>query len=302
MKAVRLGIAPIAWTNSDLPELGGETSLETCLRETRQAGFSGTETGVKFPMDPKTLGPILESHDLDLVSGWFSGRLLENDIGMEMDRMRDQLSTFSALGAPVMVYAETVGSVQTDRSRAVADRPVLADTEIHEYGEKLTELASRMAEAGVAMAYHHHMGTVIESARDIDLLMASTGESVGLLLDTGHLTFAGEDPIAVTKRHGARINHVHVKDIRPAILDRVRRERLSFLDAVLAGVFTVPGDGCIDFATFARTLDAIGYEGWIVVEAEQDPAKAPPLEYSIMGHDHLVKALTAAGYTITDRR
>ncbi len=301
MKTVRLGIAPIAWTNSDLPELGGETPLETCLAETRQAGFSGTETGVKFPMDPATLGPILERYDLDLISGWFSGRLLENDVGTEMERMTDQLATFRALGAPVVVYAETVGSIQTDRTKAVSERPVLADTEIKDYGRKLTELAERMANAGVPMAYHHHMGTVIESARDIDLLMASTGDSVGLLLDTGHLTFAGEDPIAVTKKHGSRINHVHVKDIRPKILDRVRSDRLSFLDAVLEGVFTVPGDGCIDFATFAKTLEAIGYEGWVVVEAEQDPAKAPPLEYAKMGHDHLVKALNAAGYAIADR-
>lgn len=302
MKTVRLGIAPIAWTNSDLPELGGDTSLETCLTETRQAGFSGTETGVKFPMDPATLGPILESFNLDLISGWFSGRLLENDVGTEMDRMKDQLTTFRTLGAPVVVYAETVGSIQTDQTKSVADRPVLADTEIKDYGRKLTELAERMADAGVPMAYHHHMGTVIESARDIDLLMASTSDSVGLLLDTGHLTFAGEDPVAVTKKHGARINHVHAKDIRPRIHDRVRTERLSFLDAVLEGVFTVPGDGCIDFATFAKTLDAIGYEGWVVVEAEQDPAKAPPLKYAQMGHDHLVKAMTAAGYTIADRQ
>ena len=297
---VMLGVAPIAWTNSDLPELGGDISLETCLAESRRAGFTGTETGVKFPMDSAALGPILRHYQLALVSGWFSGRLLENDVETEMGRMAEHLDVFKTLRAPVLVYAETVGSVQTDQGTPVSRRPKLSDDDITAYGAKLTELARRMAQVGVAMTYHHHMGTVIESAHDVDRLMAATGPEVGLLLDTGHLTFAGEDPIAVTRKHASRINHVHCKDIRPLILDRVRDQDMSFLDAVLAGVFTVPGDGFIDFGAFAKTLYKAGYQGWVVVEAEQDPAKAPPFEYSRIGCEHLDSVFRAAGYAIED--
>ena len=295
---VHLGVAPIAWSNSDLPELGGATPLETCLRESRAAGYRGTETGVKFPLDPARLGPILREHDLALVSGWFSGRLLELSVEEEKRRIEDQLACFGALNAAVLIYAETTGSVQTDRGVGLGRRPRLSPSEFADYGRKLTALAEHLMTRGVPLSYHHHMGTVVESADEVDLLMANTGEAMGLLLDTGHLTFAGADVDAVTRRHGARINHVHCKDIRPDVLARVRALDMSFLDAVLEGVFTVPGDGCIDFASFARVLAEIGYAGWVVVEAEQDPAKAPPFEYARMGHDHLVEVFTAAGFRI----
>lgn len=299
---IRLGVAPIAWSNSDLPELGRDTTLETCLAESRMAGFTGTETGVKFPMDADILGPVLAAHDLDLVSGWFSGRLLDGTVEREIARIEGQLETFARLGAPVLVYAETTGSVQADRAVPVSRRPALADAGFAVYGRKLTALAEHMADRGVRMTYHHHMGTVIESATDIDRLMAHTGEAVGLLLDTGHLTFAGGSVEETTRRHGRRINHVHCKDIRPTVLDRVRRDDLSFLDAVLEGVFTVPGDGMIDFADFARVLADIGYSGWVVVEAEQDPAKAPPFDYAKRGYDHLSRVLAEAGFTIDGRK
>ncbi len=295
---VRLGVAPIAWSNDDLPQLGGGTPLETCLRESRAAGFSGTETGGKFPMDAKQLGPILDAHQLKLVSGWFSGRLLNGTVEGETQRMEQQLATFAALGAPVMVYAETTGSVQGERRTPASRRPRIDGDSFRSYGRKLTELAEYMAGRGVPMAYHHHIGTVIETEAEIDLLMRHTGEAVGLLVDTGHMTYAGGDVAAATHRHGKRINHVHCKDVRPDVLAAARRDDLSFLDAVLAGVFTVPGDGCVDFAGFARLLADIGYQGWAVVEAEQDPAKAPPFEYAKMGFDHLTRAFTGAGYDI----
>ncbi|NNG04928.1 MAG: myo-inosose-2 dehydratase [Inquilinus sp.] len=298
--AIRLGVAPIGWSNSDLPYLGGDIPLETCLAESREAGFSGTETGVKFPMDAEVLGPILARHELKLVSGWFSGELLTYSVEQEKERIEQQLATFKALGAPVIVYAETTGTAQAKQDTPVSRRPRLAEEDFPAYGRKLTELAEHLAQRGVAMAYHHHMGTVIERAHEVDLLMANTGEAVGLLLDTGHLTYAGDDPLAVTLRHGRRINHVHCKDIRAEILDQCRTADSSFLDAVLEGVFTVPGDGCIDFAAFARALAEIDYEGWVVVEAEQDPVKAPPLEYARMGHDHLVRVFTEAGFTIVE--
>ena len=297
---IRLGIAPIAWTNNDLPQLGGETSLETCLTESRAAGFSGTETGVKFPMDPKILGPILARHELALVSGWFSGELLARSLDEEKARLADQMATYRSLGAPVLVYAETTGSVQSMIDTGVSRRPRLPDSDFPAYGRKLTALAEWMAGEGVAMAYHHHMGTVIENQREIDLLMAHSGSAVGLLLDTGHLAYAGADILETTRRHGRRINHVHCKDIRPEVLRRARQRDQSFLAAILEGVFTVPGDGMIDYYGFARCLAETGYQGWVVVEAEQDPAKAPPGAYSAMGRRHLAEAFGAAGFTIRE--
>jgi inosose dehydratase len=297
---IRLGIAPIAWTNNDLPQLGGETSLETCLAESQGAGFSGTETGVKFPMDPKILRPILARHELALVSGWFSGELLARSLEEEKARLADQMLTYRSLGAPVLVYAETTSSVQSMRETGISRRPRLPDADFPAYGRKLTALAEWMAGEGVAMAYHHHMGTVVENQREIDLLMTHSGPAVGLLLDTGHLAYAGADILETTRRHGRRINHVHCKDIRPEVLRRARQADQSFLAAILDGVFTVPGDGMIDYYGFARCLAETGYQGWVVVEAEQDPAKAPPAAYSAMGRRHLAEAFGAAGFTIRE--
>ncbi len=296
--AVKLGVAPIAWSNDDLPQLGGDTPLEVCLKESREAGFTGTESGGKFPMDPAVLGPVLEEYRLQLVSGWFSGRLLDVSVEEEKERLEPQLHTFKTLGAPVMVYAETSGSVQSHQGTPVSRRPRMAEEDYPGYGRKLTAVAEHLAERGVPMAYHHHMGTVIETEPEVDFLMRHTGEAVGLLIDTGHLTFAGGDVAGTTRRHAARVNHVHCKDVRGDVLDRVRGGDMSFLDGVLEGVFTVPGDGSIDFAAFAQVLAEIGYAGWAVVEAEQDPEKANPLEYARMGHDHLVEVFTAAGIQI----
>jgi inosose dehydratase len=249
-------------------------------------------------MDPARLGPILRAHGLKLVSGWFSGRLLEGSVKKEKERMEQQLFTFKELGAPVMVYAETTGSVQGQRQTPVSRRPRLPDGEYRDYGRKLTAVAEYMAERGVPMAYHHHMGTIVETEPEVDLLMNHTGAAVGLLVDTGHITYAGGDPLAMTRRHARRVNHVHCKDVRLDVLAEARTKDWSFLDAVLAGVFTVPGDGGVDFRSFAKLLADIGYSGWTVVEAEQDPAKAPPLQYAKMGHAHLTKVFTEAGIAI----
>ncbi|MDA8248659.1 MAG: myo-inosose-2 dehydratase [Rhodospirillales bacterium] len=297
---IRLGVAPIAWSNSDLPELGGETTLETCLAESRAAGYSGTETGVKFPMDAATLGPILRRHHLALVSGWFSGRLLELSVAEEKQRIESQLATFAELGAPVLVYAETTGSVQAMQDTPVSRRRRLSAEEFKRLGEKMTDLARHMQARGVRMAYHHHMATVVETDDEIDALMAATGEEVGLLVDSGHACYAGGDWLALTERHAKRVVHVHCKDIRPAVLQEARRQDMSFLNAILAGVFTVPGDGFIDYDAFARVLAKIDYSGWVVVEAEQDPAKAPPYEYALKGRRHLAAAFTGAGFTIAE--
>jgi inosose dehydratase len=295
---IQLGIAPIGWSNDDLPELGGDISLEQCLREAREAGYAGVEKGGKFPMIPRELKPILEGHGLKLVTGWFSGELRHGTVEREKRRMAGQLQLFLELGAPVLVYAETTGTVQGNIDIPVADRPVMPDEEFKRYGDWLTELAEWLQAEGCPMTFHHHMGTVVETEREVDLLMRHSGEAVGLLLDTGHLTFAGGDVPATTRRHGARINHVHCKDIRHDVLEQHLAERWSFLKGVLEGVFTVPGDGMIDFGPFALLLAEIGYRGWVVVEAEQDPAKANPLEMARIGHTALTKAFSDAGFTI----
>ena len=238
--AIRLGIAPIGWTNDDLPELGGDITLEQCLREARQAGYSGVEKGGKFPMDPKLLKPIMADHQLELVSGWFSGRLLEVTVEEEKSLIKEQLALYQAMGCPVMVYAETVGTVQGLIETPVSRRPKLTRDQIRRYGEKLTKFAEFLKAEHCPMTFHHHMGTVIEIEEEIDLLMESTDEPVGLLLDTGHLTFAGGDVAATTERWGKRINHVHTKDIRQDVLKKLKAEDWSFLKGVLEGVFTVP--------------------------------------------------------------
>ena len=296
---IRLGIAPIGWSNDDLPELGGDIPLEQCLREARQAGYAGVEKGGKFPLEPQTLGPLLAEHDLALITGWFSGELRHGTVETEKTRIAPQLRLFNELGAPVMVYAETTGTVQNRIEVPVAERPRMPHEEFKRYGEKLTALAEWLRAEGCPMSFHHHMGTVVETEEEVDWLIANSGDAVGLLFDTGHLTFAGGRIPDTIRRHGRRINHVHCKDIRPAVLARLRAENWSFLKGVIEGVFTVPGDGSIDFSAVAQLLAEIGYAGWVVVEAEQDPKKANPLEMAQIGHKALTGAFTAAGFELS---
>ncbi|KHT28406.1 myo-inosose-2 dehydratase [Pectobacterium carotovorum] len=284
---VQLGINPLTWTNDDLPSLGANTPLETCLSEGRQAGFAGFELGNKFPRQASVLGPILQEHDLRLVSGWYSGELLTRSVEEEIEAVQGHLALLRDLGATVLVFAEVTGAIHGDQRKPVHLRPRFPEERWPEYGKKLTEFARYTQSQGVQIAYHHHMGTVIESAQDVDNLMEHTGPEVGLLLDTGHFTFAGADPVAVAKRWIHRINHVHCKDIRPDVLKDVKNRKTSFLDAVLSGVFTVPGDGCVDYPAVFSILKAHNYSGWLVVEAEQDPAVAHPLTYATLGYNNL---------------
>lgn len=297
---LRLGMSPISWSNDDLPQLGGETTLETCLIETRQAGFVGTETGGKFPKQAEELSAVLKAHDLALVSGWYSGTLIQNDLQSELAQIHDQLALFKACGASVIVYGETFETVQNRQERPLNSRPKLKDFDIPAYGRRLTALAEHCAEQGVPLTFHHHMGTAVETEEEIDQLMAHTGEAVNLLLDTGHLVFAGGDNASVISKYGKRINHVHTKDIRPDILSQVNKDSQSFLDCVLEGVFTVPGDGHIDYDDVMRRLYDVCYEGWVIIEAEQDPVKANPLEYAKIGYRALYDALDKAGYSLAD--
>jgi inosose dehydratase len=296
--SVRIGINPITWSNDDLPELGGATLLATCLDEARQAGYAGIELGNKFPRRASELRPILTRHGLVLVSGWHSGRLLEHGVAGEIAAIADHLSLLQAMGCAVLIFAETTDSIAGARGTPLSRRPRLVESDWPGFGAALTQLAEHVAKRGLALAYHHHMGTVVESAAEIDRLMDATGPAVGLLLDTGHLAYAGADPLAVAERHRGRINHVHCKDVRPAVLDRVRRDDASFLDAVVEGVFTVPGDGAIDYAPLLALLAGAGYRGWLVVEAEQDPEKAHPPTYARKGFDYLSRTARGAGCAI----
>lgn len=293
--AVRLGINPIGWSNDDDPALGGDIPLETCLAQARAAGFDGVELGNKFPHQAGALRAVLDAHDLVLASGWYSAELRHRDAVDEIAAMAAHRDLLLAMGCDVMVFAETSGTVHGQRDRPLSSRPQLSDDDWPEFAERLTVVADHLADQGLRMAYHHHMGTVIETAEEIDRLMASTGPSVGLLLDTGHITYAGADPAALARKHIDRIVHVHCKDIRADWLDAARAGDSSFLDAVVAGVFTVPGDGSVDYPAFLAVLADADYRGWLVVEAEQDPAKAPPAEYAQMGHENLERLAAEAG-------
>jgi len=297
MKA-KLGIAPIAWSNDDLPQLGGDTSLETCLSESKQAGFLGVETGGKFPRSTTELRAVLDQHSLKLASGWYSGTVLENDVEQEQEQAKEQLALFRDLGAACLAYGETAGTVQNVQGAPLNTRRRLHEDEIKTYGRRLTAFAEFCAEQGVPLGFHHHMATAIESERDLDLLMKHTGDAVHLLFDAGHMAFAGGDPLAVIEKHAKRIIHVHTKDVRAEVISGLDRSKQSFLDAVLEGAFTVPGDGSLDFNIITQRLADNGYEGWFVVEAEQDPVNAPPLEYAQIGYQAMVTALTEAGYDI----
>jgi len=292
---VRLGISPIGWSNDDLPELGGDIPLERCLAEARAAGYDGIELGHKFPRDPAVLRDILERFGLALISGWYSGRLLERSVKAEIAAIEPHSSLLVAMGCAVLVYAETSGSIAGDRRHPLSGRPRLGTGDWHDFGARLTGLADHLAARGLGLVYHHHMGTVIESEAEIDRLMAVTGDKVGLLLDTGHAAYAGADPVDLVRRHRDRIKHAHCKDIRGEVLARVGAVDASFLDAVLEGVFTVPGDGCIDFSGVLGELAVVDYNGWLVVEAEQDPEKAPPLAYARLGFAQLRAAAARAG-------
>ena len=316
MSVVRLAVAPIAWSNSDMPELGGATPLETCLAESRLAGFSGVETGVKFPQTAAALAPLLAAENLRLASGWFSGLLRQNQVADEFARIRPMAEMFSELGAATIFFAETSGTVQNRPARPLSSRPRMAAADFPFYGKKLSELARMVAaETGVTLCYHHHMGTVVETESETDLLMKSASDDLGLLVDSGHMVFAGGDPVALLRRWGGggglsgtggvggrsgRVSHIHCKDLRAAELARCRAEDWPFMRAVVEGVFTVPGDGMIDFGEFIRAAAEIDYDGWLVVEAEQDPAKANPLEYSRRGGAHVRECCRRAGVRVEE--
>lgn len=294
--SVKLGINPIGWTNDCMRWLGDLIPLEASLAEARQAGFAGVELGRKFPRLPGKLRPLLDRHGLELVSGWYSARLLERSAKDEIVAMRDHLKLLKALGAPVMVFAETVGEIINHVGAPASSRPRLGSAaQWRELGKRFTEVGDHLLDQGVRMAVHHHMGTVVQTAPDVDRLMENTGPSVGLLLDTGHLTYAGGDPLKLARRHAGRIVHVHCKDVRRYALEAATARDASFSEAVLTGIFTAPGDGVVDFKALFKLLASAGYGGWLVQEAEQDPRQAHPLTYATLGNRHLRRLCAATG-------
>lgn len=280
--SVRLGANPIIWSNDDLRELGAEISLETCLSQAQQIGFEGMELGHKFPREANHLTAILKQFGLACVSGWYSAHLLSRDVNTEIRSLRPHLELLKAVGSSVLVFAEATNAIHGDFARPLSTRPRLSARQWPELGRRITEIATMTAAEGIRLAYHHHMGTVVQSEQDIDALMQVSGPEVGLLLDTGHATFAGIDPVKLAHRYASRISHIHAKDVRATICERARADDWSFLRSVVAGVFTVPGDGYVDFTSLLQTLRH--YSGWIVLEAEQDPKIADPMTYASLGY------------------
>ncbi|HUQ35137.1 MAG TPA: myo-inosose-2 dehydratase [Aestuariivirga sp.] len=295
---VRIGINPITWSNDDAPELGGDIPLEVCLSETKQAGYAGTELGGKFPRKSAELKPIMQRHGLAVISGWYDGRCDEKDVSAEMDAIGPHLQLLKDMGSTHVVYADTSRGRHGAIWDPISKRPALRAEEWPTYGRKLTQLADRMADFGVRMAFHHHMGTIIETDAEVGLLMKHTGEAVGLLYDTGHSTFSGGNPLQLIKDNVKRVVHVHCKDVRKPMLEKARSEDMSFMAAVLEGIFTVPGDGFTDYPSILRVLAEANYSGWLVVEAEQDPRKAHPLTYATMGFKNLSRLAREAGFTV----
>lgn len=288
---VRIGINPISWMNDDLPSLGGDTLLETALSEGREIGFDGFELGNKFPSEGPALQAKLAEFGLACVSGWYSGFLAEDTLEAEVVRCHAHMAKLQYNGAKVVVYGECAGTIQGQIDTPLAKRPrFTTPTQWAAYGERLNAFGAHLQTTyGITLAYHHHMGAYVESPDDIDQLMAATDpRRVGLLFDTGHAWYGGAtDVVALLQRHVARVVHVHCKDVRPKVIAQARNDGWSFLTGVLNGTFTVPGDGVIDYMAVLSTLHRAGYEGWLVVEAEQDPAVAPSYRYARMGYQCL---------------
>ncbi len=298
--SVKIGISLIAWQNDDLPELTAAFTTEGAMEDAGRIGYQGVERGRRMPADTEGLRAYLDRYGVSLCGGWCSGALMDNDVETEKAAIRQQVEQFAALGAPCIVYAECSNTVQGQIDTPVSRRPKLTRDAVTAYAAKLSELAKWSAGQGVPLSYHHHMGSMIEDAEDIDWLMDGSDPALNLLYDTGHLHFAGADPLSVLDKWGHRVHHVHFKDVRQPVIDQVRAKDGSFLDAVAGGGFTVPGDpaGCIDFQAITDRLKAMEYDGWIVVEAEQDPAKADPYSYSKMGYDHIVEICRKSGLAI----
>lgn len=295
---IRYGTNPIAWANDDDQTIGAHIPTEQILHEAGEIiGFDGIENGHRWPDDPLALKALLGRHGLAFISGWYSTELLTRSVEDEIAAVQPHLAKLKANGCTVCIVCECSNTVHGRPDVAVNDRPRLTAAEMAAFGARIEAFAGYLAGQGVTLAYHHHMGTVVETPEEIDAFMAATGPATHLLFDSGHCTFGGGNPEAVLAKHVSRVAHFHAKNIRKPVTERVRAENLSFIQGVLAGAFTVPGDpeGAIDFAPLLRILAQAGYDGWLVIEAEQDPEVRNPLAYQSMGLKALKDMAQAAG-------
>lgn len=295
---IRYGTNPIAWANDDDQTIGAHIPTEQILTEAgRIIGFDGIENGHRWPNDPEALKALLGEYGLKFISGWYSTELLTRSVAEEIAAVQPHLAKLKANDCKVCIVCECSNTVHGSPDVAVNDRPLLSAEEMAAFGAKMEEFADYLAGQGITLAYHHHMGTVVETPDEIDAFMAATGPATHLLFDSGHCTFGGGDPKAVLARHVGRVAHFHAKNIRRPVTERVRAENLSFIQGVLAGAFTVPGDpeGAIDFTPLLKILAGAGYDGWLVIEAEQDPERRNPLQYQSMGLKALKHMAQAAG-------
>lgn len=285
---IRLAIAPIGWTNDDMPELGGEIPFEQCISEMALAGFEGSEVGNKYPRDPERLNKALKLRGLTICNAWFSSFLTTKSlVEVEKDFVQ-QCDFLFAVGARVIGAAEQGNSIQGKPLPIFDAKPRFTNEEWKRLTKGLNHLGALAKKKGMQLVYHHHMGTGVQTTEEIDRLMEMTDpELVGLLYDTGHLVFSGEDHLAILHKYLKRIKHVHLKNVRFEVMEKAEKEKWSFLQAVRNGVFTVPGDGGLDFVPVFDALKSGGYKGWWVVEAEQDPAKANPLEYALIARKYI---------------
>ena len=295
---IKLGIAPIAWSNDDMPELGGDTPIEQCLEEASSAGFTGIELGGKFPRNPGITNFLLNKYKLKMPGGWYGSLLRTRSAEDEWVAMQDHLNLLKLVNADVFVFADVSGSIQGDQTKRLSTRPTMEDDEFVEYCKKINDISNRLSDEGIPMSYHEHMGTIIQTENDVDRFMNNTNQNTFLLYDTGHLLFAEANYERVLKNYISKINHVHCKDIRENILRNSLKNDLSFRESFLDGVFTVPGDGCIDYEPLFKILYQNNYDKWLIIEAEQDPKKANPLEYAKIGFTYLSSTLKKVDYEL----
>ena len=294
---IKYGTNPIAWSNDDDQTLGADISLEQCLREAGEIGFDGIEKGHKMPTEPEVLRAVLEPHGLQFISGWHSLNLLTHSVEDEKKAIQPHLDLLKAMGCKVCIVCETSNAIHGNDDCALSQSPILPDDQWAEFGAAVEEIAKYCEGQGITLVYHHHMGTIVENEAEIDAFMANTGPTTKLLLDTGHAWFGGSDPAVLAGKYMDRVSHLHAKNVRPDIRTEVEEKGLSFLEGVRRGVFTVPGDpeGGVDFEPVLKIAANHNYEGWLVIEAEQDPAVRNPFKYQTMGLKALKEMARSAG-------
>ncbi len=287
---VKLGIAPIAWTNDDMPDLGAENTFEQCISEMALAGFTGCEVGNKYPKDTAVLKKALDLRGMQICNAWFSTFLTTKPYEETEKEFIKHITFLKEMGAKVVGVSEQGHSIQGTDLSIFDDKYVMNDEEWAMLCTGLNKLGKVAKDMGITLTFHHHMGTVVQTAAEIDRMMENTDpELFNLLFDSGHLAYCGEDYMYVLKKYINRIKHVHLKDIRPDVIADVKAKGESFLQGVRKGTFTVPGDGVIDFAPIFEVLAENNYEGYVLVEAEQDPAIANPFEYALKARKYIAE-------------